>query len=822
MRRARQHYFWIIAAAGAIACGLASRSASAQVTGKITRVGPAGGGAQLVREGAWTMVEVLLSYNGNTPFGGAIEVPLADLDGDIARFRTTVALPPGGEPRTFSVYFVAGAGLNGQPIAVRLLDERGQVVPIIDDKGATVDRLISPPVTLVPADLGLIVDLSEPAIKLLAIDPEELESRSPVNPNQERRWAVRGLDPRSLPDRWFGLEAIDVIVWDDPNPAELNPASIEAVVDWVRFGGRLVLTASRNWQVISSSRLADLLPVTLRGVRPADEVQEFTQKILSDSARDLDAHFASNPITRCVMTPLPGAIPVPADKSRLLGLEPIVYRRLIGRGTVTFIGASLRELLNPIPLPRASADPEPEPDNAEETAEQAAARKPPVDAQQAVRDAARGARTIVLERLLGVPRDRPETMGYDTLSLYSEVRGRIGFRTAGVLYLVAAFAFAVAYVVVSAGSFWFLRKRQLAQHAWTIFSAVALAASVVGAMAVWALRGVRTKLEQVTVVDAHANSPLAVGMALFGVKTPNQTRLDVRLPVAGVATEHGGEPLGPVRVMPQDARAAMLAEGTFIAPQSYTCAAASGGQWIERLPVRATLKEVEGAWEGALHGQIQGQIRTERFRTGNSTVDRFVEGTMIRNALGFDLKYCYLLETTDDTATNANLIRCFRLGTLTRDGPGAELNHESFKRFFIRDPAKDALPDAPPIFRERGELATLNSAMRDWGSSFAMWLGAVRRPSESPQASSTEDAMLLLSIFDVYHSTEGNANQAFRVTAGQGHRWGCLHQLTRDTALLVGFNETEAPPATLLMNGDESPPTRSLTMYRFVIPVVRN
>src|SRR5262249_15182142 len=157
-------------------------------------------------------------------------------------------------------------------------------------------------------------------------------SGNPRRASHEDRWDVRPLDPRSLPDRWIGLELADVIVWDDPDPSALTPAQIDAVVDWVRSGGRLVISAARNWQTINQSRLADILPVQITGQRRADEVQEFTQKILDDPDHDLDAYFAARPLTRCVVTPLAGAISLPANPAKLEGLEPIVFRRVVGHG----------------------------------------------------------------------------------------------------------------------------------------------------------------------------------------------------------------------------------------------------------------------------------------------------------------------------------------------------------------------------------------------------------------------------------------------------------------------------------------------------------
>ncbi len=76
---------------------------------------------------------------------------------------------------------------------------------------------------------------------------------------------------------WIGLELADVVVWDDPDISAVSPAQLRALVEWVRFGGRLVVSASRNWQTISQSILAEVLPVT-SAVRPWSAETSFMRR----------------------------------------------------------------------------------------------------------------------------------------------------------------------------------------------------------------------------------------------------------------------------------------------------------------------------------------------------------------------------------------------------------------------------------------------------------------------------------------------------------------------------------------------------------------
>ncbi|MFO0973159.1 MAG: hypothetical protein U1A27_06960 [Phycisphaerae bacterium] len=786
--------------------------AAAQVSGRIARVGLSGGGAQLVRGGAWTVVEVRLGYSGSTPFAGVLEVSQPDRDGDVARYRTTVALAPESTERPFQVYFVPNLRIGGGTISVRLLDERGQLTPVFNERGVEVSELTSDPVQTIDPEAGLILDLSEPRIALLGYEPPRRASAANPGAQGLPRWQVRSLDPRSLPTRWIGLECADVIVWDDPDPAILQPAQVDALVEWVRQGGRLLLSAARNWQAINGSALADLLPASVTGVSQVNEVQEFTEKVLSDPLHELDSYFALNPLTRCQMKALPGAAPVPGNPRTLAGLEPIILRRNAGRGTVTFVGAALRELLAPVKLPRETPSATEEPQNAE-SAEKAAAAA-------AIADRARQVRRAFLERVIGIESDE-ELPGntFRDISLFDIVRATIGFQAVGAIYLLAAVLFAVAYVLCSTvGVQSYLRRRGQPQHNWSGFALVALAGCLVGGATVGVLRGWRTQLEQTTVVDAAANQSQAVAAVLMGVKTPSHVRLSLRLPNGQAAGEPSDSFGGTLRVLPLDERSNLAAE-TFVAPEAYECSA--GGEELDHLPIRATLKELDGQWEGLLDGRLEAQLRVRRFRLKQGgSVDRFIEGSFIRNRLGVDLTNCFLLDASDEFRAAPGSVRVFDLGSIPATGSGADLTEANLRRFFFdRDP-KDASREL-----ELASAPGLTSAMRFWCNALLPFYSAdgnsSGRAAVDQRASTGRTALLLLSVMSAYDPAAihgGGFQGAF--LRGPGRRLDCLHQVGRDRAVLLGFSD-QPPAATLEVSGRRLRPRQCTTLYRFIIPVER-
>ncbi len=805
MSGSRFHWL-IVGALSVMLCG----SASAQVSGGISRVGLAGGGAQLVREGNWTFVEVMLAYQGSAPFAGVLEVAQPDRDGDIARSRTNIALSPDAAARPYAVYFVPAAQNLSGGVAVRLYDDRGQVVPIIDSNGTPRNELVSDAVIPINQEVGLILDLSEPPIPLLGFKPPDT-SGNPARSPQDARWEVRPLDPRSLPDRWIGLELADVIVWDDPDPSVLAPAQIDALVDWVRSGGRLIVAAARNWQNLNQSRLADILPVQITGERRADEIQEFTQKILRDPDHDLDAYFAARPVTRCVMKPLAGGVSVPADAAKLEGLDPLVWRGVVGHGSVTFVGASLRDLLASVPLPKAESRRPEKPDEP--------------DPQLEVIARARSQRDLVFQRILGVPTYRAGDFdSFQTVRLYDSVRNTIGFQRMGAVYLMSALVFALAYTVTAGwGSYWWLKRRNMLQHAWTVFTLLAIVGTAVGATAVATLRGVTTRLEQLTVVDGQANSPLAFANALFGVKTPSHMRLNVRLPAGTTDAEPDYDGLGPIRVLPADDSGMLGGSDVFVAPQSYLCGSAS--QSIDELPVRATLKELEGYWDGALDGRLEAQLRMAAegaAGAGRSAVVRFARGTSIRNRLGVDLRHCYLLETDQDAAVQDIFVRCYHLGDIPATGAGSELDENSpvlRANFFEKTDPKKADSEEKPR-----KIPTLADRIKEWCAPFVS--GAFGQPQIDDlgvdgRDANAERALLLLSTFSLYNPKDAHAAAQASLLRSHGRRLECTYLLNRYQAVLIGFS-SGPPPADLNVDRKTLAPNHGLTMYRFVVPIERD
>ena len=72
------------------------------------------------------------------------------------------------------------------------------------------------------------------------------------------------LDPAELPTDLIGYDCLDILLLNAPNPSALSVEQHQAIADWVRGGGNLILWPSED-PVPAAGPLVDLLPCRIRG-----------------------------------------------------------------------------------------------------------------------------------------------------------------------------------------------------------------------------------------------------------------------------------------------------------------------------------------------------------------------------------------------------------------------------------------------------------------------------------------------------------------------------------------------------------------------------
>lgn len=81
-------------------------------------------------------------------------------------------------------------------------------------------------------------------------------------------------------------------------------------------------------------------------------------------------------------------------------------------------------------------------------------------------------------------------------------------------------------------------------------------------------------------------------------------------------------------------------------------------------------------------------------------------------------------------------------------------------------------------------------------------------------------AVLLLSVFNLVGDWHESPNMPTMITRSMGRTLDCSHELTSQTAVLLGYSDQPAA-AMLEMNRTSLRPIKTYTMYRIVIPLER-
>jgi hypothetical protein len=241
---------------------------AAQTPPEITavRIGlRAGGTATRSRNGAWAPVYVTLRAGAEGHPRDAYRLAVETVDAEEAPYRTTAAVPAlaGGEERVVLAYVVPS---GNSEFTVKLETTGGQEV----QKRAREGRDAGPDAVVAAGDV-LFLGLG-PGLTQLRRAGEKLDKQgAPEAQEQEaaRRQFAFAESVEQLPDRWIGYDAVDVVVLGTGHKEFVerllgDAARRNALLEWVRRGGRLVLSVGRNQQFVA--RLLEKMPLIDCGV----------------------------------------------------------------------------------------------------------------------------------------------------------------------------------------------------------------------------------------------------------------------------------------------------------------------------------------------------------------------------------------------------------------------------------------------------------------------------------------------------------------------------------------------------------------------------
>ncbi|MEM6331615.1 MAG: hypothetical protein AAF790_15390, partial [Planctomycetota bacterium] len=271
--------------------------------------------------GHWAPVEVVVEGAA----GLQVEVVAPDNDGAPAVFPATA----GDTDARQTIRLLTRVGRRGTPLVVRLVEGGRPAATATATVGG------GPGLSLAvgrPSTSRLVAELT-PGPSLLA---------KAAGLDRRRSTAVASLaDAGALPESWLAYEACDCL-WinfgaDDP-ALKLSPRQLNAIIDWVETGGRLVLAGAEGFAAATGAvdGLADLLPGRLDGVvtlRSSAKLEEYAgANQAMPGARRLELSVAR-------LVEYAGR--VEADAGGRGAQLPLVVRQRRGFGHVVFVGVDL-------------------------------------------------------------------------------------------------------------------------------------------------------------------------------------------------------------------------------------------------------------------------------------------------------------------------------------------------------------------------------------------------------------------------------------------------------------------------------------------------
>ncbi len=288
--------------------------------------------------GSWTPVAVGLGgvLGGGSGEGGQLHIEASDSDGVPALFPGPRLLWANGGTHLA----LAKIGRPGEPLKV-LLQKTGGLgdhpLEYLPDSRVQVTGRALPATNELILQLGGSIGLPE---YFQHLDQSDFD-----------RTTVVTLDkPQPLPDKWYGYEGVDLVVIvglpavkEAPlMPALLTPAAIDALEQWVRLGGTLLLECGEGAERVvgPGAPLARFAPgdyVDTVESRPFNTIESYVS--LDDSEKlDLES-FGRRAIRVPEWSNLRGNLEL-GQSGRTADLA-FITRRPLGFGQVIFVGFDL-------------------------------------------------------------------------------------------------------------------------------------------------------------------------------------------------------------------------------------------------------------------------------------------------------------------------------------------------------------------------------------------------------------------------------------------------------------------------------------------------
>ncbi len=301
------------------------------------------GAGGMARLGDWTGVEVEFTDSGPTQRELIIQIEGHDSDGDTPLYQRTVTSNPGVTQRTWLYLWIPGRFESRKPLEVSAYEaidvdaETAARTGVSYKRGQLLGRQeITPGRGYLPAEIatGLVIGRRIGGISDYARRNQGTELYLPAG--HEVFEFATDLEPDDLPDRWAGLAQFETIIWTTANPADLTTARSDALIEWVRRGGHLIVclpATGQIWQDKDRNRLAPLLP-DITPVRLEPGTSDVRALLTHDETTTLPDTLVVHSLETNATAELGHADAILTDAQGRV----VVSRRLVDLGMVTLIG----------------------------------------------------------------------------------------------------------------------------------------------------------------------------------------------------------------------------------------------------------------------------------------------------------------------------------------------------------------------------------------------------------------------------------------------------------------------------------------------------